>query len=59
MKAVDLIRSFKEGNRKQGIEKSDVEEVEKQIIQCQEGIQKDLIPQNSELKIQNQLTLQF
>lgn len=44
MKAVDLIRSFKEGNRKQG--HKEVEEVEKQIMQCQEGIQKDLIPSN-------------
>jgi hypothetical protein len=56
MKAVDLIRSFKEVNRKQGYK--EVEEVEKQIMQCQEGIQKDLIPSNHD-QIKNSLTLQF
>lgn len=61
MLAVDLIRKYKEDNGRPGTKlpsKADVEAVEKIIIECQESIQKDLIPEEDpKCKIRNQLSL--
>ena len=61
MLAVDLIRKYKEEGGRSGSRhpsKQEVEDVEKIIIQCQESMQKNLIPEDDpKLRIRNQLSL--
>jgi hypothetical protein len=61
MLAVDLIRKYKEEGGRAGSRhpsKQEIEDVEKIIIQCQESMQKNLIPEDDpKLRIRNQLSL--
>ena len=75
MLAVDLIRKYKDDGSNAGKAatganganaagsghptKKEVEDVEKKIIQCQEAIQKDLIPTDPSSMVSNPLSLKF
>jgi len=75
MLAVDLIRKYKDDGSNTGKAaaganaatasgsghptKKEVDDVEKKIIQCQEAIQKDLIPTDPGSMVRNPLSLKF